>query len=79
VLSTIFSMLAAAAEHGADEEVSKTPFFVLGGLLAAWAVILAGVGLTRPEFPGRNGITAAVCALSVVLTAGAIGSAVVTA
>jgi len=77
MLSTIFTVLAAAAEHGAEEEVSKTPFYVLGGLLAAWAVILAGVGLTRPDFPGKNAVTTAVCVLSLVLTAGAIGSAVV--
>lgn len=79
MLSTILNVLAAAAEHGAEQESTKTPFFVLGGLLAAWAVILAGVGLNRPDFPGRNAVTAAVCVLSLALTAGAIGSAVVTA
>jgi hypothetical protein len=32
-------------------EPSKVPFYLLGGVLALWAVILAGVGLTRPSFP----------------------------
>jgi hypothetical protein len=27
------------------------PFYFAGGVLAAWAVVLAGVGLTRPSFP----------------------------
>src|ERR1700704_6528477 len=32
---------------------SKVPFFIAGGAVAAWAVILAAIGLNRPEFPGN--------------------------
>lgn len=39
------SLLLAAAEP------SKVPFYFLGGIFALWAVVLAGVGLTRPSFP----------------------------
>jgi hypothetical protein len=40
----VIGLLAAA-------EPSKVPFYFAGGVLAAWAVVLAGVGLTRPSFP----------------------------
>jgi hypothetical protein len=39
-------LLAASA-------TSKVPFFIAGGALAAWAVILAAIGLNRPDFPGN--------------------------
>ena len=32
-------------------EPSKVPLYVVGGLLVVWALSLAAVGLTRPEFP----------------------------
>ena len=31
--------------------VSKVPFYIAGGLLAVWAVVLAAIGLNRPGFP----------------------------
>ena len=30
-------------------------FYVLGGLLAVWAVILAALGLSSARFPGGHG------------------------
>ena len=36
-------------------EKSKVPFFIAGGLLAVWALILSlGLGLRRPQFPGSS-------------------------
>jgi hypothetical protein len=32
-------------------EPSKVPFYIAGGLLVAWALSLAAIGLTRPSFP----------------------------
>jgi hypothetical protein len=32
-------------------EPSKVPLYIVGGLLVVWALGLAAVGLTRPEFP----------------------------
>jgi len=32
---------------------SKVPFFIAGGAVAVWAVILAAIGLNRPDFPGN--------------------------
>jgi hypothetical protein len=31
--------------------VSKAPFYVAGIVLAIYAVILAGIGITQPKFP----------------------------
>ena len=69
------ALLVAAAEHA---EPSKTAFFIAGGALAAWAVILAFFGLTRPEFPGNAAAARGVMAISTVLVAGAMVAAVAT-
>jgi hypothetical protein len=31
--------------------VSKVPFYVAGGVLAVYAVVLATIGITHPKFP----------------------------
>ena len=36
-------------------EPSKTPFYLAGGLLAAWAVLLGPFGVSHPDFPARPG------------------------
>lgn len=56
-----------------------TAFYVLGGLLAAWALIVTALGLTRHDFPGSGAGERIVAGISVVLVAGAIGSGVITA
>jgi hypothetical protein len=63
----------------AAEEPSKTPFYVVGAALAAWAVLLAFVGITQPEFPRNAGGRAAVLAVSATLVAAAMAVAVITA
>jgi len=62
----------------AASEPSKVPFYLAGGVLAAWAVVLAGIGLTRPEFPFDVRGERAVIAISFVLMAIAIAMAIVT-
>ena len=62
----------------ASSEPSKVPFYLAGGLFAAWAVVLAGAGLTRPSFPFGPGGQRAVILLSAVLAAAAIGTAIAT-
>jgi hypothetical protein len=70
------ALLVLAAE--AAEETSKTAFYLAGGALAAWAVILAAVGLTRPEFPGSDGAARGVMAISTLLVIAAMAAAVAT-
>ena len=65
MLATILLLAAEAAEEGA--EASKTPFYIAGGLLALWAVIVAAIGLSRPEFPDKPGAARGVMAISAFL------------
>jgi plastocyanin len=54
-----------------------TVFYVAGALLAIWALVLAAMGIARDRFPGGRGGERAVIAVSGVLVAAAIGSAVI--
>jgi hypothetical protein len=47
--------------------VSKVPFYLAGGVFAVWAVVLAGIGLTRPAFPYSTRGARGVMAISFVL------------
>jgi hypothetical protein len=67
-------VLAAAGES----HPSRVPFYVLGGLLATWAVAVSVVGLTQPDFPRSQGMMRAVCAVSALLMAAAMTAAVAT-
>ena len=58
---------------------SKVPFYVAGGVLVLWAIILAAIGITRAGFPGSKGARGGVLAVSAVLAAVAMGTAVATA
>jgi len=57
-------------------EPSKVPFYIAGGVVALWAVALAGLGLTQPEFPynvrGQRGVVAFSLMLIVIAIAAAI-------
>jgi plastocyanin len=60
-------------------EKSKVPFYVAGGVLVAWALVVSlALGLRRPEFPGGQAGERAVIAISVVLVLAAVSSAVLT-
>ena len=56
--------------------ISKTPFFIGGGVLAAWAVVLSVIGLRTASFPGGAAGERAVIAISLVLAVVAMGLAV---
>jgi hypothetical protein len=75
VLHALVSL--AAAEQ---EESSKTLFYVLGGVLVAWALLVSAVGIKRHEtFPPSPEATRAVMGISVLLVLCAMASAVITA
>jgi hypothetical protein len=57
---------------------SKVPFFIAGGGLAAWAVILAAIGLNRPSFPGDLRGQRTVIGITFTLMVLAIAMAIVT-
>jgi hypothetical protein len=60
----------------AASEPSKVPFYLAGAVLALWAVALAGIGLTRPEFPynprGQRGVILISLLLVIITVAMAI-------
>jgi hypothetical protein len=62
----------------AADETSKVPFYILGGVVALWAVVLAGIGLNRPEFPGGRRGEQGVIGLTLMLVVLAIGAAILT-
>jgi hypothetical protein len=72
------TLLTFAAET-AEEEPSKTLFYILGGAAAVWAVVLFAVGMRSPTFPGSPGAQRGVIAVSVLVVIGAMASAVLTA
>jgi hypothetical protein len=59
-------------------EPSKVPFYIAGGILVVWALVLAGVGLARPAFPGNERGARGVMLVSAVLMVVAMATAVIT-
>ncbi|MEA2268931.1 MAG: hypothetical protein QOC64_1541 [Solirubrobacteraceae bacterium] len=68
-------LLATAA---GEAEVSKTPFYVAGGLLAVWAVVISVVGLRSPDFPRGDGAARGVMAITAVLMVAAMATSIIT-
>jgi plastocyanin len=65
-------MLAAA------EAPSKVPFYIAGGVLVAWALLVALWGITHADFPGSTGRARLVMLTSLALVALTVTMAVVT-
>jgi plastocyanin len=60
-------------------EKSKVPFYVAGGILIVWALVLSlGVGMRRPGFPASASGQRAIMAVSGVLVIAAIVTAATT-
>jgi uncharacterized cupredoxin-like copper-binding protein len=60
-------------------EKSRLPFYIAGGLLVAWALVVSlGIGLRNPSFPGTVAAERTVMAITAVLVLGAVSMAVVT-
>jgi hypothetical protein len=62
----------------AATESSKVPFYIIGGALALYAVILATIGIQRPSFASNMGGQRGVIAVTSVMVVLAIGAAVLT-
>ena len=79
-MSTLLALISFAAETaGEHEEPDKTLFYIAGGALAAWAVILSAIGIKRhADWPASKGTARAIMALSAILVAFAMASAVIT-
>jgi hypothetical protein len=53
-----------------------TGFYIAGGVLAAWALLVSFLGITRENFPGSDRVARLVAAISILLVAAAIGSGI---
>jgi hypothetical protein len=62
----------------ASSEPSKVPWYIAGLLLASWAVILAWIGLSRPEFPYNVRGQRTVIGISLLLVLIALAAAILT-
>ena len=71
-LHALIPVLAAAGEK------SKTAFYISGGLLAVWAVVVSVFGITRPDFPHNITGSRGVMGVSALLVASTVGLAVAT-
>jgi hypothetical protein len=70
-------IIAQAAEVAHEEaHRSEAPFFIAGGLLATFAVLISVVGFTRPDFPSGAVAARGIMAVSAALVAGAMATAV---
>jgi hypothetical protein len=58
---------------------SKLPFFLVGGALAAWAVVLALIGLRNPDFPYNVRGQFGVIAITFLIVVGTVAAAISTA
>jgi hypothetical protein len=71
----LYAIVLAVAE---EAEPSKTPFYVAGALLAAWAVLLGAAGLSRAEMPGNQGAERGMIGVTVLLVAATVSAAILT-
>jgi hypothetical protein len=72
----LYAIVLAVAEEGA--EPSKTAFYVTGGALAAWAVLLGVAGLARAELPGSQAGERGIIGVTALLVAATLVTAITT-
>ena len=73
----MLELLLTAAEHG--EETSKTPFYVAGIALTAFAVVVSALGIrAHGHWPSSAGAARAVMGLAVLLVVATLATAVIT-
>lgn len=73
-LGNAVTLLAEAGYH----EKSKTAFYIGGGALALWAVVVGVFGFTHPDFPGSASRAKLLMGLSFVFMVGAMATAAIT-
>ncbi len=74
----LHALMVLATSAASEDEPSKAAFYLCGGLLAAWAVVVTVIGMTSATFPASTAAKRGVMAISAVLMAGAMATAVIT-
>jgi hypothetical protein len=75
MLHALATLLLAVDEH----EPAKLPFYIGGGALAVWAVLVGFFGLRSESFPDGDGAARAVMGTSLVLVVVAMATTLITA
>ena len=69
-----------AVEAASEEESSKTAFYIAGGLLSVWAVLVSAAGIKRhADWPGSKGARSGLISVSVLLVAATVAASILTA
>ena len=75
----LHALLTLASAAPGEEESSKTAFYVAGGALALFAVLISAVGIARHEhFPPSRALATAVIAVCAALVAATMATAILT-
>ena len=77
-MSSLLDILVLAQEVQGEVEPTKTPFYIAGGLLAAWAVVVSILGVTQHDFPRSKGAARGVMGISALLMVGAMAATIAT-
>ena len=73
----LHALIVFASTEG--EESSKTLFYLAGGILAVFAVVISAIGISRiGSFPASTGQARGVIGLAAVLVLAAMTAAIVT-
>jgi drug/metabolite transporter (DMT)-like permease len=75
----VLHLVVLAAASTIKDTPSKIPFYVCGGLLVIFALVMSAIGIRGETFPPSRGARLGVIALGVVLVAAAMTTAVATA
>ncbi|MEJ7894565.1 MAG: hypothetical protein WKF94_18185 [Solirubrobacteraceae bacterium] len=69
-----------AAEVASEEHTNHTAFYVAGGALALWAVIVSAIGIRgHADWPSSSSVTNGIMGVSAFLVVVACATAVITA
>ena len=66
------------AAEAAEESANHTPFYIAGGALALWAVLVSFVGMRgHANWPSSDGVARGIMGISALLVVAACATAVV--
>ncbi len=66
-MGSVLDMTQATLILASEAAGNETPFFIIGIVFAAWAVLIGGIGTVRESFPPSRGAGIAIGAVSVAL------------
>lgn len=72
----VMGLITLLASVGEEAPPDYTGFYVVGGIVAAFAVLISVIGFMKPDFPGSNAVGGVVLGLGTVLAAAAMATAV---